>query len=816
MQKQLLINPDQRFDVPHYDTMMELITQEFTKYNKHFANSKNRVVKNWKVLADVGLKAKVDRNTDSLLLNSERVGLELFSLRETTCDELTINLEPNSSNYVEVEIYSTTTAEDEVAFWDTTANSGEGEEFIQNVDTVLDNATHRLVSNTTSFSVSRPDRVPLAIISTDAVSVTAIADVRDFFFSLSIDWDFDGTAYSTRRTDKTITSHKNDTDAIKTAIKEWKNLGAWAPAGEANWYDLPGPGTMALLERFNYMLVDGGSIHWDVPRPAVGTLFVLDADSDDGIAIGDSVQIGGVTFNFVASPGGPEDIVIVDGYTFSQVRDKIRIAVNAHPTADVTGSDGQNNILNLVSNTPGTAGNVAIVETIASGATMKPQGMSDGISTNSLSWSAGLRIIVPGRSFDYTIDAGAVSLNDDQIAYVVLPNEGVVPGSPLTVIVDNKEDYLIDQDNIRNYMIAYRSGTRVHMHGVELEDGETSQLGDGITAEWITASGLVDEFDSTPPYWSTHFIDPTVSWTNAISIFDDLLFVLNGMLVGEIYTEYVESDGTAAYNAGAFVPLPPKNGVGPAWEYQTGINQLEVFYGGRLMILGVDWDESANLGPSLGNRIELLRDVEDGYKIIFRIQAGGYQDTVGENNTASNVGTGAGAIFKQKTGVDLELRNIKAGANMNVSTIGNDIILESTATGGGGGGGNVLKFETIKNAVDIVSRIAATVAIEAGWVDNGDGGAQVNSWLVYQGDNVAVPAHIQNSESLAFYNALAGEVPSALKIYKKDLFSAKWVELQSHYWSELEGLPSTSRWFVIPNFNALVAGVDSAVYISLP
>lgn len=47
----------------------------------------------------------------------------------------------------------------------------------------------------------------------------------------------------------------------------------------------------------------------------------------------------------------------------------------------------------------------------------------------------------------------------------------------------------------------------------------------------------------------------------------------------------------------------------------------------------------------------------------------------GEANTASNVGTGAGQVYKSKTGVNLDLRNIAAGSNVNVTTGTNDITI---------------------------------------------------------------------------------------------------------------------------------------------
>lgn len=72
----------------------------------------------------------------------------------------------------------------------------------------------------------------------------------------------------------------------------------------------------------------------------------------------------------------------------------------------------------------------------------------------------------------------------------------------------------------------------------------------------------------------------------------------------------------------------------------------------------------------------------DGYlSAADKTKLDGLMNSAGEANTASNIGTGEGEIFHQKTGVDLELRTIKAGAGVSISTTGNEIIVSGTSGG---------------------------------------------------------------------------------------------------------------------------------------
>jgi hypothetical protein len=66
---------------------------------------------------------------------------------------------------------------------------------------------------------------------------------------------------------------------------------------------------------------------------------------------------------------------------------------------------------------------------------------------------------------------------------------------------------------------------------------------------------------------------------------------------------------------------------------------------------------------------------------------------VGEVNTASNVGTGAGEVYKQKTGVDLELKTVLAGTGIVVTNNTSDITIASS-----GGGAGQISFSNVNMA----------------------------------------------------------------------------------------------------------------------
>jgi hypothetical protein len=98
--------------------------------------------------------------------------------------------------------------------------------------------------------------------------------------------------------------------------------------------------------------------------------------------------------------------------------------------------------------------------------------------------------------------------------------------------------------------------------------------------------------------------------------------------------------------------------------------------------------------------------------------------------TASNIGTGAGQVFKQKTGSTLELKTIKAGTNITVTNNTNDITIDASGSGSG--------------ANQFLSNLTSPTAINQDLIPSGGFNLGTSSfpWSDVQTNNVNSPSDL--------------------------------------------------------------------------
>jgi hypothetical protein len=129
-------------------------------------------------------------------------------------------------------------------------------------------------------------------------------------------------------------------------------------------------------------------------------------------------------------------------------------------------------------------------------------------------------------------------------------------------------------------------------------------------------------------------------------------------------------------------------------------NDLVIVYNTRSNVQFRD-DLTANIQDSLGNPIGNIQDiVAYTSRFLYTGSSVTKPEYAGEPNTASNVGAGEG-IFKQKVGVDLQLKSLVAGSSIALTAGTDDITIDVT------GSASEPNIVNVLTAGDLPSTLAA-------------------------------------------------------------------------------------------------------------
>lgn len=119
----------------------------------------------------------------------------------------------------------------------------------------------------------------------------------------------------------------------------------------------------------------------------------------------------------------------------------------------------------------------------------------------------------------------------DDINNTITTNAALTANGSAIIYLDSFGPNYAKQ-SVNNFVLAMRSGTKLYIGSMELEDGETSQIGDGISQQNLDYIGATSEKDDSPAYSSNNYVVDGDSLTDAIGDLDAALFSVASTISG--------------------------------------------------------------------------------------------------------------------------------------------------------------------------------------------------------------------------------------------------------------------------------------------
>lgn len=169
--------------------------------------------------------------------------------------------------------------------------------------------------------------------------------------------------------------------------------------------------------------------------------------------------------------------------------------------------------------------------------------------------------------------------------------------------------------NHKSYVLAVRKNNKVYVGGgsLELEEGETNQLGDGVPQGLLTFIGSTDENDANPNYSSTDVVTQGTSLVQAISDLDSALSGVLNALSEPIYDERILYPSGLPSGTNIIIPSNSRNGN--VQQFYDSTNGLLVIYVNQLIkFQGVDWNPIDN--KTISFNFDLPNDTEVHFRSV--------------------------------------------------------------------------------------------------------------------------------------------------------------------------------------------------------
>tara|TARA_R110000868_G_C10973188_1_gene771505 strand:+ start:45131 stop:48415 length:3285 start_codon:yes stop_codon:yes gene_type:complete len=483
----------ERYDLEDLLAQLSSIRTDSKLYTREFLSSENYILKGFK-LSGIGLKSASLDVTSGTLINAGGSYDFSYYIVEDGTTAITIpdaELEDGQRNYIELELYTSTSTPVTKAFWDPSANGGAGAEFNQEIDTMED-LNVRVVASTGGFSGSS-DRIRVGIIDVDGSgNITGIRDKRDMFFRLGTGAD---------------------------PLNEFTWSSQEEPYLTINMSGVVGTFTLGETVTFSSgataVVVQGGTTSIRVELPSSDAF--LAADTVTG---SDSGATGALTTYIEEFSGADKEIT------------DFKEAINAIMT-EIKALKGTSQWFNKASGSVEGIYDSLNSQITASSLTAQWTWSGSQLSLSDDNGSpvdgdllAKLLLIGKNQSIDLSRqDATSVPIDvaDGEVLFIKLPESGDRTYSGLGSGDTNYQVVAVaDFDRAdNNYWLAVRQGTRLYMRGYgEFEPGETAQVGDPITQQTLTYIGAVDETDGDPNYSSVNVLTQGTDLTSGMGELD--------------------------------------------------------------------------------------------------------------------------------------------------------------------------------------------------------------------------------------------------------------------------------------------------------
>lgn len=487
--------PQERFDLEDLNALLSAIRTDFNYWHKRFFSGENHIVKGFNV-SGIGLKAATVNMANATLIIPESTTDFSWFTSESGASNITITdaeLTDNARNYIELELVTDTGTPVTKAFWDPSADGGNGAEFNQTIDTVTYIEAQASV-RAGGFS-GDPDKIPLCYIDTDATGdIVIIVDKRELFFRLG-----------------TVADPSNDF----TWVTQQEPILTVALSGGAGTYSAGE--TVTFATGATATVVTGGTT--SITIKSLSNDNIAEADALVGSLSGANRNVDTVTHSFT---GGDTDI---DDYKewMNAVMTEIKALKGTdfwYQSIGASISGAIKFINSIITQNTSTAkfgwtsGNLNVTD---------DNGAPADVDIIGLIRLFGSSQVLNLTRQDGTGGSSQIAIADGEVMYITLPNSGnrtysgTGSGSTNYKVVAFA-DFSVDDFN---YWLAFREGNKLFVRGLgELEIGEEVQIGDQVTQDTLTYIGANDETDNDPNYSSVDIVTQGNNLTDAISELD--------------------------------------------------------------------------------------------------------------------------------------------------------------------------------------------------------------------------------------------------------------------------------------------------------